>query len=65
MQTSSNEELSIDTHLKVIPSNPISANELSHSVNLIPSVIVEESVSVVENERSLVEKEKLPTIVSK
>lgn len=43
----------------------MSANELSPTVNLIPSVIVEESVSVVENERSLVEKENLPTIVSK
>jgi hypothetical protein len=55
----------MEKNLKIIPSNLTETNHLSPTVNLVPSMIVEESMSVVDNEQSLVEKEKLPTVLSK
>lgn len=55
----------MDTPQKVVPSNPTTMMTLPHTTNMLPSVIVEENASVVENEYSLVEPEKVPKVVPK
>ena len=55
----------MDLPNKVFPSNPTTMMTLSHTNNMLPSVIIEENTSVVENEHSLMEPEKMPKIVPK